>query len=187
MRILCAKKTSVPQKWFGLISGITLLVAGCQTSSVDDLGVTAPQPTQTTQIVPAPTAQPTPLKTALVAKAPTIAGQQALDRARKTGIYPKFGHVQVGETSQLTSAKKNALRRDLRNARRVATERSLGENFTKYQIELQNLRHKARNHSKKSRSNDDNLTDAQKELRKLRRKARNHGKDAVTKIGKPTS
>lgn len=175
----------------GLITALLLLVAGCQTSSVDDLGVTAPQSTQTTPELPAPApiaiAQPTPLNTALVASAPTIAGHKALDRASKTGIYPKIGHTQDGQTTQLTSADKTVLHSDLRSARKAASERSLGENFTKYQIELQNLRHKAENHGKKSRNDDDNLTDAQRELIRLREKARNHGRNAITKIEKPTS
>jgi uncharacterized protein YukE len=182
MNNLPAKLISAPMLW------LVLLVAGCQTASIDDLGVSAPQPLTptTTAVQPAPvptTVQPT--QTPPSSAAPTIAAHEAAS-ANKLGNYPKIGNLQTGQTSQLSSADKSALRSDLSNSRRATQERSKGESVAKYQAELKKLRQQAKDHGKKSRNDDDNLSDAQKELIRLRIKLKNHGKDALKKIKQPS-
>jgi len=133
-----------------------LFISGCQTASIDDLGVG-----QQSLITPTPLPVTKPVEPEIAAEEPntppTIAETETTSAA-KTGVYPRIGDVPVGETRQLSEQRSAAIRRELQQKSTRSSRIGKGEKLTEYQ----------------------------KELRDLRKKARTHGKDALKKIEGPS-
>ncbi len=130
-----------------LLIVLVLTLSGCQTASIDDLGVGAPQPLTTSVTTPAEKPATVSVAGTVPDKAPSVVDGHAL-APRNEGVYPKIGNVPVGETAQLTKSDTASIRRSLAAASKKVGERGKGEQLTQYQKEMQALRKRARRHDK---------------------------------------
>ncbi len=126
---------------------LVLTLSGCQTSSIDDLGVSAPQALTLPEPAPATTTPP-PTQTGY-----TTDSQRPIapsTSAANTGQYPVIGRTRSGETSQLTKSETDAIREELRRASENSPRRANSVSTSQVQSELEALRRKARSHGKKA-------------------------------------
>jgi len=123
---------------------LVLPLSGCQTSSIDDLGVSAPQALIPPE--PAPVATTPPPTQTEFAATPAPGNSELATAVANSDEYPVIGRERAGETSQLTKADTDSIREELRRASENSPRRDDSSSPAQFESELEALRNKAKSH-----------------------------------------
>ncbi len=131
-----------------LLALVLPVLAGCQTASIDNLGVGEPQ--HLTKTTPADTNSQALPQTQTNPPTAEAVAETVPTTAAKSEIYPVIGYARTGETRQLTKPETDAIREQLRAASDKASQRGGGEDSTSYEKQLEELRKKAKTHGQEA-------------------------------------